>query len=298
MKRKIKNIIFLLRLMTTHPLNRNHKAKSIMRLCKWILNTKINPYPIVYPFTEKCKLIVQKESYAALGNLYCGLLEYQEMSFVLHFLREEDFFVDIGANVGSYTILAAAHVGAETISVEPVPSTFTQLLNNIHLNRIQNKVNALNIALGYEEGSVRFTKNLGAMNHIATDNDTDVIMVPISTLDKILTNKHSPVLLKIDVEGFETEVLKGASETLNHDDLKAIIIELNGLSSRFGYDQLLIHQKLIDAGFATYQYDPAKRELMKIDTLGANNTIYIRDIGFVNSRIKSAEKVRLPNHII
>ena len=298
MKKKIKNIILLLRLIVNHPLNQKHKTKAIIRFCKWVMNTKINPYPIVYSFTEKSKLIVQKGMYAAVGNLYCGLLEYQEMSFVLHFLREQDLFIDVGANVGSYTILAAAHVGANTVSIEPVPTTFTHLMNNININRIQEKVTALNIALGYEEGTVRFTKDLGAMNHVATENDTDVITVPVSTLDKVLTGNRIPVLLKIDVEGFETEVLNGSSEILRNDGLKAIIIELNGLASRYGYDQSLIHQKLIDSGFATYQYDPEKREIMEVDAFGSNNSIYMRDIEFINTRIKSADKVRLPHNIL
>ena len=298
MKKKIKNIILLLKFIVNHPLNQKHKTKAIIRFCKWVMNTKINPYPIVYSFTEKSKLIVHKEMYAAVGNFYCGLLEYQEMSFVLHFLREHDLFVDVGANVGSFTILATAHVGAETVSVEPVPSTFTHLINNININRIQEKVTALNIALGYEEGTVRFTKNMGAMNHVATENDTDVITVPVSTLDKILTGKRIPVLLKIDVEGFETEVLKGSSETLYNDDLKAIIIELNGLASRYGYDQSLIHQKLINSGFATYQYDPVKRELIGGEAFDSKNSIYMRDVEFINSRIKNAEKIRLPHNIL
>jgi len=304
MIKKIKTIISLLSFIVNHPLNQKQKTKTIIRFFKWVLNTNFNPYPIVYPFTEKSKLIVQKGINASLGNLYCGLLEYQEMSFVLHFLRKDDFFIDIGANVGSYTILASAHVGVKTVSIEPVPATFTHLINNININGIHEKVNMLNIALGSEEGTVRFTKNMGAMNHVATDADTDFIVVPVSTLDNVLRDKNisgnwiNPIVMKIDVEGFETEVLNGASETLLDNNLKAIIIELNDLCSRYGYEQSLIHKKLIDIGFAPYQYFPATRELIKKEDLGSNNVIYIRDIEFVETRVKTAEKVRLPNNTV
>jgi hypothetical protein len=56
----------------------------------------------------------------ATGNWYCGLDAFEDMAFLLHFMREEDLFVDVGANIGSYTILAGNEVGAETIEIEPI----------------------------------------------------------------------------------------------------------------------------------------------------------------------------------
>jgi hypothetical protein len=120
--------------------------------------TKKNPY------THKCKLIVKKGMAGATGNLYCGLHEYQEMFFLLHFLRPNDLFVDIGANIGSYSILSAAHIGCDTISIEPVPSTFNHLIDNIRINGIKEKIEALNIALGAQEGTIAFTNNMGTGN--------------------------------------------------------------------------------------------------------------------------------------
>ncbi len=59
--------------------------------------------------------------------------------FLLHFLRCDDLFVDIGANIGSYTVLAGAVVGATCLAVKPIPSTYESLLDNIHLNRLEKK---------------------------------------------------------------------------------------------------------------------------------------------------------------
>ena len=296
--KKVKYFISNIRFIVNHPLNQKFKIKAIFRYFKWIIVTKLNSYPLIYPFTDKAKLIIHNKIHASYGNLFGGLLEYQEMSFLLHFLRENDLFVDVGANVGSYTTLAAAHAGSETVSIEPAPSTFEYLKDNINVNRIYQKVEALNIALGSQEGTISFTKNLGAMNRVAIDSDKEVISVPVFTLDKIMTGKRTPVLLKIDVEGFENEVLKGASETLKNEELKAIIIELNGLGNRYGYDQKIIHQNLINLGFIAYNYNPADRELIRLDSFGTVNTIYVRDIDFVNHRIKTAEKVKLPNNVI
>jgi len=151
-------------------------------------------------------------------------------------------FVDIGANIGSYTVLAAAHVEAETISIEPVPSTFFKpAFNNISINQIQEKVKALNIALGSQKGSIAFTSKLDTVNHVATGSEAESIIVPVDTLDNLLIGQKVPVLLKIDVEGYETEVINGSINTINKNGLKAIIIELNGSGNRYGYSENKIH---------------------------------------------------------
>jgi hypothetical protein len=106
----IMNAISLLKFITPHPLNRKHKTKAILRFVKWQINTRLNPYSVIYSFTKKCKLIVQKGMTGATQSLYCGLHEYNDMVFLLHFLIKEDSFADIGANVGSYTVLADGHV--------------------------------------------------------------------------------------------------------------------------------------------------------------------------------------------
>ena len=56
--------------------------------------------------------------YGATGNIYCGLHDFEEMSFLMHFLRAGDVFADVGVNVGAYSMLAAS-VGARAIAFEP-----------------------------------------------------------------------------------------------------------------------------------------------------------------------------------
>jgi hypothetical protein len=114
-----------------------------------------------------------------------------------------------------------------------------------------------------------------------------VITVPIITIDSIQADTH-PLLIKIDVEGFETEVLKGMENTLKGPSLKAIIIELNGSGARYNYNDEDIHQLLIANNFNPYLYDPFKRELSRVDTYGGQNTIYCRDMDFINDRLKTA----------
>lgn len=292
------SVFSLVKFITNHPLNRKNKLMALYRFFKWQVNTRLNPYPVIYPFTEKAKLIIQKGMTGATGNLYCGLHEYNDMAFLLHLLRENDHFIDIGANVGSYTVLASAHVGAKTISIEPVPSTFLNLKSNIFINQIQEKVTPLNIALGSGKGTIDFTSSLDTMNHVANEDEEETIKVTIETLDEILINQEIPLLLKIDVEGFETEVIKGAFNTLQNKELKAIIIELNGSGTRYGYDEHKIHDEFVVLGFRLFLYNPISRELSPLNTFGTHNTIYIRDIDFVKNRLITAQKIRILNHDI
>jgi len=288
------SIVSILKSISSHPLNQKHKLRAISRFIKWQVGTKLNPYPVVYPFTEKSKLIIQKGMTGATGNLYCGLHEYCDMSFLLHFLRPEDTFVDVGANIGSYTILAAGHVGAKTFSFEPAPVTFSHLMDNVMLNRLGNRVMAFNVALGSQKGTVGFTcLSDTAINHVTYKNDVDVINVPVETLDDVLENQQAPTLLKIDVEGFETEVLAGGNKILKNRNLKAIIIELIGLGKRYGYNEQNIYNMLLELGFNPFLYTPEKRLLANINSFGTHNTIYIRDVDFVQNRLSSADKIRI-----
>ena len=286
---KLSNV---LKFIYNHPFNSDDKIGGIARFFKWHINCRINPYPIVYPYSENSKFLIWKGLTGATGNLYCGLMEYNDMAFLLHFLKPSDLFIDVGANVGAYTILASAEIKAKTIAIEPVPTTFKNLMDNIAINQMQDKVSALNIGLGSKKSKLKFTKSLDTVNHVATENEKDTIEVEIETLDSVLLT-DIPSLIKIDVEGFETEVLLGAENTLNNEKLKAIIIELNGSGMRYGYDENKIHENLIGKGFKPFDYRPKTRELKELNSYGRHNTIYVRDRDYVENRLIKSRKIKI-----
>lgn len=287
------NFFDVLKFVYNHPFNAGNKMGSLWNFAKWQINCRLNPYPVVYPFTEHGKLLVWKGLTGATGNVYCGLMEYEDMGFLLHFLRPGDLFLDIGANVGSYTVLASAEAGAHTIAAEPIPSTYKNLHQNILINEIQDKVKAYNIGIGSCKGKLHFTRLLDTINHVATQAGENTIEVAVNTLDEILAEEQAPALLKIDVEGFETEVIRGAEKTLQKAGLKAIIIELNGSGKRYGYDDAEIHKILLSAGFVPFSYNPQARQLKERETFHHLNTIYIRDKAFVEERINTARQIKI-----
>ena len=248
-------LLTVIRWIIRQPLNRGNKQKALKRFLQWQLNVRINPYPIILPWVNGVKLIVKRGMTGATGNLYAGLHDFEDMSFLLHLLRDEDMFMDIGSNIGSYTILASGAIRCRSIAIEPIPSTYEHLKNNIAVNRMEDRVEALNIGLGSKHSTLLFTNTQDTVNHVAVDGEKDTTEVSVQTLDGILKSCTCPLLIKIDVEGFETEVLLGGKNTLNNPDLKAVIIELNGSGARYGYKDADIHAMFITAGFRPYAYD-------------------------------------------
>jgi len=285
-------ILSTLKFILNHPLNRKHKLKALGRLIKWQVNCFLNPYPIIYSFTSNSKLIIKKGMTGATGNLYCGLHEFEDMGFLLHFLRPEDTFVDIGANIGSYTILASAEVGAKSFSFEPIPQTFQNLVNNISINQIGEKVNCYNIGLGSEKKVLKFTNNLDTVNHITQSNEQDGIDVQVDRLDDIIKD-IVPTLIKIDVEGYETEVIKGGLKSILNSQV--VIIELNGSGFKYGFDEKEIFNFFINNGFLPYSYNPINRIIKKIDNFGSQNTIFIKNEKFVKERLIDVKKININN---
>lgn len=289
-------LVKVIRWIIQQPLNRGNKQKALKRFLQWQLNVRINPYPIILPWVNGAKLIVQRGMTGATGNLYAGLHDFEDMSFLLHLLRDEDMFMDIGSNIGSYTILASGAIRCRCIAIEPIPSTYEHLKNNIAVNRMEDRVEALNIGLGSKHSTLLFTNTQDTVNHVAVDGEKDTTEVPVQTLDGILKSRTCPLLIKIDVEGFETEVLLGGKNTLKNPDLKAVIIELNGSGLRYGYKDEDIHAVFISEGFQPYTYEPIKRRLIMLNSYSKeNNTIYIRDMEFVKRRIKCAETFKVLN---
>ncbi|TAF74508.1 MAG: hypothetical protein EAZ53_08995 [Bacteroidetes bacterium] len=112
-------IYHTLKLFAKHPLTKSNPVKHFLKFVLWQLFCKVFDATIIYKFTDRAELLVKKGMTGATGNLYFGLHEFEDMAFLLHFLRSEDVFFDIGANVGSYTVLASAQIGAYTFCFEP-----------------------------------------------------------------------------------------------------------------------------------------------------------------------------------
>lgn len=98
--------------------------------------------------------------------------------------------------------------------------------------------------------------------------------------------------MKVDVEGYEVEVLKGAERLLAMDALLAVIIEINGSGDAFGHSDAQILEMLVGAGLNEVSYDPIRRELSERPSPDQTR-IFVRDVAEVRRRIAAAPRVRL-----
>ncbi|QFT78007.1 FkbM family methyltransferase [Erythrobacter sp. THAF29] len=289
----IKPIRFLLK----HPLNRRSKIKALSRFVRWQLASRLIGRPIALPFVEGTSLLTETGMTGATGNWYCGLHEQDEMGFVLHALRPEDLFVDVGANIGSYTVLAAGGVGARVIAFEPHPGTFDKLEANIAFNRLMPRVTAHCCGLSNEPGELAFSADADTMNHVMQASETGPsITVPVRSLDEAL-NGEVPVVLKVDVEGHEIPVIQGAKGTLSNSRLKAVLMETNGSGERYGFSDDDIIEHMAGFGFEACSYDAIVRSLTKHQP-GSDNTIFVRDPDEMQKRCSAARTYMLINGTI
>jgi FkbM family methyltransferase len=288
----------VLRHYLNHPLGRQDRIGTLVRMLRWQAGSRLLGAEVAMPFVDGTRLLVHNGMHGATGNIYVGLMEFEDMAFVLHLLREGDQFLDVGANAGVYSILAGVR-GAQVLAMEPVPATYEQLLDNIHLNRF-GAVEARNLGVGKEPGELRFSTGSGPTNHVLTDGEGDAqsVTVPVDSLDNIAAG-WAPVMMKIDVEGFEANVIQGAPELLAQPSLQAVLIELNGLGARYGFSDADIHARLLEFGFHPMRYDPFARRLVALEGHNTSgNTLYVRPSEALEQRLREAQSARVLDAVV
>jgi FkbM family methyltransferase len=159
-------------------------------------------------------------------------------------LRPGDVLYDVGANVGAYSLLAAAlHRGAvDVVAIEPSATTYAQLCRNIALNPLASRITPLPVALTQQCSLTSFGYSdltAGAALHsvgIPMKGNAYVQQVIGMPLDYLIAMYRLPLpnAIKVDVDGAEVGVIRGASATLSSPQLRSVLIELEEGSDSFG----------------------------------------------------------------
>ena len=271
-----------------HELTRDDRLGAWMRFASWQFRSRLQKELIV-PWIGGQRLLVRRGMAEVTGNIYAGLHEFPEMALVLHLLRPGDLFLDVGANVGSYVVLASGVCHARTIAFEPDPITAAALRRNVSINHLDELVTVNEAAVGNVESMVPFTVGLDTINKVAQPGVTGTRRVRQCRLDDVVS-ADNPIMVKIDIEGYEEAALDGAHMLLAKPSLKAIEIET--VTEKVG-------TLLQDHGFFQAGYDPWTRRLQPgCEAVRTNNTLYIRDLEFVEGRLKTAPSVAVLGHLI
>ena len=284
--------------LISHPLVNN----PLVGLIKYIyinLIIRLFSKPIKIKWLNNLRYYLSLGDSGIIGNYYFYIDDYVESIFLIHYLTKKDIFIDVGSNHGHYTMISSGVCGSKSISIEPVKATYDRLKMNIELNKLEN-VELCNMGISDAEGELFVTNNMGSMNRVVDKNyGNNCELVQISTLDKLLASEKNISFIKIDVEGYEKNVLLGCEKTLKNPHLNVIIIELNNSNLTYGYDENETITILSNNGFFPYQYIYPDNILVSLEKKNFNsfNTIFIRNINFVRKRLNQKSVVIRKNNI-
>lgn len=215
---------FINSVASIHRASHVDSARGIARHLMWQLRKLTNGFPVSLRISDSILHADYPGGVAALVNSL-GVYDYNNMNLIKLLLRRGlGVFFDVGANVGSYTLVASESPGT-VVSFEPHPKAFAALGRNIELNGRSNVI-AVNMAVSGCPGRVLFTDGPQlAVNHVieTAGQDDNAIEVEATTLDETIRRLSlRPNVVKIDVEGHEAKVLDGFQEGINTVDVVLI----------------------------------------------------------------------------
>jgi len=161
---------------------------------------------------------------------YTGTYELECLHIIKNILKEGEVFIDIGANIGLMSIFSALIVRENGIvySFEPNPATRSMLEENILLNNVKN-INVSEYAIGSKTDKGRIFENWhinrGGASLIDAGMGSDYFDIAIIKLDEYVNLRKPIKLIKIDVEGYEMEALKGSTNIISDPEGPILIVE-------------------------------------------------------------------------
>lgn len=240
---------------------------------EWIWQNWLSPHLLWRPLTLHARTFFGAKILCTISNAlharlyFFGLWEPVTSSYILSRLKSGDIFIDIGANVGYYSLLASRCVGpaGHVFAYEASPSVFRRLQENLALNHVNN-VTARNVAITDRRREVPIYVNEGRLGEstILADIAKRIeapreATIPGYPLGDVLDDEtiRAARFIKIDVEGAEWLVVKGIQNIIPHlSDHAEIVIEINAKSAgALGGSAQQLLALFTKAGFSVFQID-------------------------------------------
>jgi len=205
--------------------------KALFRHMIWQIRKILNLFPCKIKLPGFNIIIHDRSIANGCGGLLNSMQYYDPNNM---YLIEELFakktyntFFDIGANIGVYSLIAAYQSDIKAFAFEPHPLTFRFLKENINTNNMNSRVTCHQLALSDSDGTMSFTDDPGSsVNRLVKDNELNDNVLTVETLTgDSFCKQHAvqPDVIKIDVEGFESNVLSGFTQHL--PNVQLIFIE-------------------------------------------------------------------------
>jgi FkbM family methyltransferase len=202
-----------------HPSNRGRRTAAIARALRYQVNTEMRGRPTMLPIGEHSKVIGYPGEIDPIFSVVRNPPDWPEMLVWRRYLRPGDLFVDVGANIGLYTIYALEQ-GAEVIAVEPNKASADRIREHLELNGYTADV--VEKAAADQGGTVYITSDLDVLNHLV-DDPSQGVPVEATTIDELVGDRVA--MVKIDVEGAEELALRGARRALKEQRIPVLQLE-------------------------------------------------------------------------
>jgi FkbM family methyltransferase len=180
-----------------------------------------------------------------ITDMYISMTAHEEDILENFSPMTGDTVIDVGAAFGFYTIISSKRVGlgGKVIAIEAQPDIYEMLNKNIRLNQLTN-VTTLNLAAYSKESKLKIYSNYSIMTERA-NNKEKFVEVNANTLDTIIQKtgiKEDGInWIKIDVEGAEYEVLRGATSILSQSKDIALLVEIHNLGEGKNMYEPIVH---------------------------------------------------------
>ena len=205
--------------------------------------------------------------------IYCEDFEWQERHFLNSFLRPRDVFVDVGANIGLYSLIAAHRVGlaGRVYAFEPTNEIYQRLCYNVQLNHFSN-IACFQLALSDKAGEFPFFTSmdgLDAWNSLAkptTGRSITTVTAKCATWNDF-ARAHDLIgkvtMMKIDVEGWESYVLSGGHELFSRHDAPVLQVEFTENATHSAASSCITLYHTLEAlGYQMFTYVSKTRDLV------------------------------------
>ena len=225
--------------------------------------------------------------------------EAETSQFIGGILEQGDCFVDIGSHIGYFSLLAASLVGkyGKVLAFEPDQTNYNHLIENLALNKFEN-VTAYNVAMGSEVKKTEFFVNLDNDGghalwdvglhpfNVKSQAQKTTREIQLMTLDRIIQTQglKNVKVIKIDTEGSECNILRGALNTMLDHNVPFIICEVNHFGLiQMGTNESELRSYMEGIGYDTYAYENRETKIEKLpsdhqfDPRRVSNVLFSKD---------------------
>lgn len=281
--------------ISCHPLNKDKFYRVWLNFFRDQLSARLSGgRPQICHFLGSTKLALT--TFTAPGIHYSRVScmhDYEEMSFFFDALAPGDVFLDVGANAGSFGVIAIARGCKQVIAFEPSPKTNWITRLNFEINGAKpGRHLVLSRAVGKVPGVALITANLGGTDHLLPGKsmpDSSSVEVDVVTLDSMdiagMISAGHFLGLKVDVEGRDLDVLAGARCTLQEVPMALVCVEGNA-------NQGEIRDFMKALGFDQVRYEAFAKKLIRSESFTPNhNGLFVKGFSQLLTRFVAVDSV-------